>query len=135
MAISFISLAHFRVQLRITRLQNHQIINYPCICFILTRQKCLCYKLSAVFAKTRKSTSLTSMWMVFFRLSGNTSQAQEYQQKLQPSLVHHGDQVLQNNMGHFKKWVHFCSELSQCCHEGLERVPSTYTCMCGADKY
>ena len=61
--------------------------------------------------KQGKVHNLTSMRMVVFRLSGNNSHVQEYQQKLQPSFVHHGDQVLQNNMGHIsKKWVHFCSE-------------------------
>ena len=53
--------------------------------------------------KQGKVHRLTSMRMVVFRLSGNNSHVQEYQQKLQPSLVHHGDQVLQNNMGHISK--------------------------------
>ena len=46
---------------------------------------------------------LTTMRMVAFRLSGNTSHVQEYQQKLPKSLFHHGGKVQLNNMGRISR--------------------------------
>lgn len=50
-----------------------------------------------------KKHRLTSMRMGAFRLSGNVSRVQAYQQQLPELYLHHGDQVLQNNTGHISK--------------------------------
>ena len=50
-----------------------------------------------------KVHQLTTMRMVAFRLSENTTSVQEYQQKLPKSLFHHGWKVQLNNMGHISR--------------------------------
>lgn len=52
---------------------------------------------------------LTSMRMGAFRLSGNASLVQDYQQTLQISSCSHGDLQQQKQYGtYLQRWVHFC---------------------------